>query len=589
MKNGPKLWESKQKCFLAGLCLTGISVLLFCLLGEQSVFVYHDQMDGEVLCYLYQAKYLFTDSSIPELMNGVGKTALTAPAPLLILFYKIFPPFVAFVVSQYFVMLLGFVGMYLLLTKWQVRPLISCMCGVLFAYLPLIPVYGLSMYGVPLVIWAFFNLTDEEKSVLKTAGSFCLIVLFGLASSLVLSGFAVLAVIFLLGLCLKNARKNLKYWIGFILLLLVYLLCNQSLFAQLLGLGEGYVSHKEELVASSAPFFHTFFETLFHGVEHAQSYHERILALAVMIFLAGVVRKDLRNRQWRSLGILLGIGIVIAFLCAIYSWEPIVMLREKIGGAAVWLQLDRIYWLYPALWYLVLGLSLEWLWHCPVTCLEGRRSEEHKWTALCRFLAVAAGLLVYGVTAVTVLLAGTWKVNVKKVLNPDAPEISWADFYAEDVYTQIKTYLYEATGEMPEDYRVASLGICPGAALYNGFFCLDGYSNNYPLEYKHAFRQIIEPELNKSEYLREYFDDWGNRCYLFSAETPGYFTVEKGGFYYADFSMNTEAFAALGGKYVFSAAYIDQPERTGLKLLREEPFETSESYYKIYIYALDEK
>ena len=100
---------------------------------------------------------------------------------------------------------------------------------------------------------------------------------------------------------------------------------------------------------------------------------------------------------------------------------------------------------------------------------------------------------------------------------------------------------------------------------------------NYPKE--QYFRRLE---------MREYFDDWGNRCYLFSAETPGYFTVEKGGFYYADFSMNTEAFAALGGKYVFSAAYIDQPERTGLKLFREEPFETPESYYKIYIYTLND-
>lgn len=42
-----------------------------------------------------------------------------------------------------------------------------------------------------------------------------------------------------------------------------------------------------------------------------------------------------------------------------------------------------------------------------------------------------------------------------------------------------------------------SVGIYPAAAAYNGFHCLDGYSNNYPLEYKHAFRQIMEGELDK--------------------------------------------------------------------------------------------
>ena len=594
MKNRQKLWENKIACFLAGLFLTGISVLLFCLLGKESIFVYHDQLDGEVLCYLYQAKYLFQDSTIPELMNGVGKTALTAPALLLILFYRLLPPFAAFVGSMYFVMLLGYTGMYLLLAKWQVRPLFACMCGVLFAYLPLIPVYGLSMYGVPLVLWAFLTLADADERKMGVADTralakqtgigFALIALFGLASSLVLSGFAVLEGVILLGFCLPKARKNWKYWTGVGLLLAIYLLCNQGLFLQLLGFRGGYVSHKEELVIASAPFWQTFWETFLHGVEHARSYQEWILAMAVWILAAGVVQRKWRNRQWQLLGVLLGIGIGIALLCAAYSFEPVVALRQKMGGAAVWLQLDRIYWLYPALWYAALGLCMQWLWQC--LCHD---PVERKSAFSLRIVVATVGGLVYSVTAVTILLAGIWKANVKKVLNPDAPGISWADFYAEDVYAQVKAYLYETTGEQPEDYRVVSLGICPGAALYNGFYCLDGYSNNYPLEYKHTFRQIIEPELAKSEYLTAYFDDWGNRCYLFSAETPNYYTVEKGGFYYADFSMNTEAFEGLGGRYVFSAAYIEQPDRTGLQLLREEPFETPDSYYRIYLYGLVEE
>lgn len=574
MKDGQKIWENKQKCFLAGLCLTGISVLLFCLLGEKSVFVYHDQMDGEVLCYLYQAKYLFTDSTIPEFMNGVGKNALTAPAPFLILFYKIFPPFVAFLVSQYFVMLLGFAGMYLLLARWQVRPLFSCLCGVLFAYLPLLPVYGLSMYGIPLVIWAFLNLKEDGKPVY-----YALIALFGLASSLVLSGFAVLTVVIFLGIFEKKARRSRNYWAGTGLLLLVYLLCNQSLFSQLLGLGESYVSHKEELVITALPFWNTFWQTFLYGAEHARSYQEWIIIFGFIIILSGAVKRKWRSRQWKKIGILFATGLGIAALCGFYSIEGIVELRQRIGGVAVWFQPDRIYWLYPALWYAMLGLSLEWL---------GQRFANKEDSLARRIPAAAAGISMYALTAVTVLLSGNWKENVKQVLNRESGSISWADFYAEDVYAQVKAYLYETTREEPEDYRVASLGICPAAALYNGFYCLDGYSNNYPLEYKHAFRQMIEPELAKSEYLTKYFDGWGNRCYLFSAETPNYYTVEKSGFYYADFFMNTKAFAALGGKYVFSAAYIDKPERTGLRLLREEPFETPGSYYKIYVYGLNE-
>ena len=109
------------------------------------------------------------------------------------------------------------------------------------------------------------------------------------------------------------------------------------------------------------------------------------------------------------------------------------------------------------------------------------------------------------------------------------------------------------------------------------------------MEYKHAFRQIIKPELDKSPYLTDYFDGWGNRCYLFSAQIPGYYTIEKGGFYFSGFEMDTEAFESLGGTYVFSAAYIENAEKTGLKLLREEPFSNDDSYYQIYVYELMRK
>ena len=126
MTGKKKPWDNFTICLAAGLCLTGISVLLFAVLGTDSVFVYHDQMDGEVLCYLYQAKYLFKDSPIPEFMNGVGKNALTPPAPLFVLLYKILPPFAAFVTTWYVSALVGFTGMYLWLVRLKITPFAGC-------------------------------------------------------------------------------------------------------------------------------------------------------------------------------------------------------------------------------------------------------------------------------------------------------------------------------------------------------------------------------------------------------------------------------------------------------------------------------
>ena len=157
-------------------------------------------------------------------------------------------------------------------------------------------------------------------------------------------------------------------------------------------------------------------------------------------------------------------------------------------------------------------------------------------------------------------------------------------FFAEDIFTQIES----AIGKPQESYRVVSVGIYPAAAAYNGFYCLDGYSNNYPLEYKHIFRQIMEGELNKNDYVRYLFDNWGNRCYITTAEQANYYTFEKkwNSVIY-DLDLNTDKLKEMNCQYVFSAAYLMNAEEMGLSLLREAPFETEKSWYHIYVYAIE--
>ena len=221
----------------------------------------------------------------------------------------------------------------------------------------------------------------------------------------------------------------------------------------------------------------------------------------------------------------------------------------------------------------------------------GQTTEKHKksrkGSAIALFMAAVAFLFTM-ITAGKILLSSNLKPNLQKVVNRNYAAMSFRDYYAIDVLDQVQEYLKEQCGEELEEYRVVSLGIDPAAALYHGFYCLDGYSNNYSLEYKHRFREIIAPELEKSGYLTDSFDHWGNRCYLFSAECPGYYTVQKGGFYFQDYEINVESLRQLGGRYLLSAAYIDHSEETGLELVCPEAFETEDSYYRIYLYRVME-
>ena len=191
---------------------------------------------------------------------------------------------------------------------------------------------------------------------------------------------------------------------------------------------------------------------------------------------------------------------------------------------------------------------------------------------------------VSGIWGITILLHSPLRPNLSKLLKgSDYYALDWDKFFAEDIFSQINM----AIGEPQENYRVISVGIYPAAAAYNGFYCLDGYSNNYPLEYKHTFREIMEGELKKNDYVRDFFDNWGNRCYITTAEQANYYTFEKkwNSVVY-DLDLNIDKLKELNCKYIFSAAYLMNAEEKGLSLLQEAPFETEDSWYHIYVYIV---
>lgn len=159
--------------------------------------------------------------------------------------------------------------------------------------------------------------------------------------------------------------------------------------------------------------------------------------------------------------------------------------------------------------------------------------------------------------------------------------ISWESWFSEDLMQEID----DAIGRDKSTYRVAHLGISPAPALMHGFYTVDGYSNNYPLEYKHRFREVIAPEIEKNEEVRVYFDTWGNRCYLFNSITGNYMRLQKGNtLVYEGLEFDMEALRELGCEYLFSGAEIGDADRMGMELVGY--FETEDSYWGIWVYRL---
>ena len=159
---------------------------------------------------------------------------------------------------------------------------------------------------------------------------------------------------------------------------------------------------------------------------------------------------------------------------------------------------------------------------------------------------------------------------------------SFRTFVSKELFEEIDEYI----GRPKDSYRVGSVGLYSSVPLLNGFQCVDGYSNNYDVEYKHAFRETIEGELKKKKSVRTYFDEWGNRCYLFSAELgKSYFFTKEDDTVIKKLALNPEALRALGCEYIFSGVEIEKPEKSGLKLLNT--FEKEGYPYRIRVYEVE--
>lgn len=591
-----KIWNSlKHKDIvwvLLGLLAVSLITLPYLVLGEGSYVQVHDQLDGEVLNYMYQARYLGKGNVIPQFMNGMDKASMLPPAPLGVLLYKILPPFAAYGVMHWLCLIVGFLGMYGLGRKLGLRASVSWAAACLFCYIPFYPVYGLAALGQPMLTLCGLCLKEEKTAkVSRRVWYFLGIALFAACSSLTLVGFVWVAVGFFWTAYLAVGRRRngfgpaLRAGGGTLTLLGVYLACNTDLLRSLTG--NGFSTHRQEMALRAAEHpLASLKELIFSGGSYSPVYSAGILAAAVLLTLVTLLLTGRRGSLMKNLRGIWGL-IGLIFLCALLavSWNcgPVVSLRLSVGGMITYFQADRVYWCFPFLWMLVLGLILE------SVCRLREQLETRQSKALWPRLAVCVGcLLLLGVEGLQILRDNTLNKNIRLMLFADYRQVTWESIYMEDVFARID----RAIGEDKEDYSVVSLGIYPSVALYHGYTCADGYSNNYDLEYKHRFRQVMARELEENEETRRYFDDWGNRLYLAGAPYGINGMVGKGQAGYTELDYDLDAMNSLHIRYLLAAAPVElsllSREQTALtlELVEGSPFTDDTAYYEVWVYRI---
>ena len=562
--------DSRPLWMMGGVLLMAVVFAPYIILKEGSVFPIHDQLDETILSYLLNAKYLGTGAELfPEMLGGINVSGLQPSAVLFIPLYRIFPAFWAFLIQYGVVFAAGFLGMYFCAKEVTESSILACAAAGCFCMLPIQPVYGLSVMGVPLLLYVFLCLYQKKHVFL----SFLSILFFGLTTHLVLIGYVALGLWVLALLWMAVRRKLTKLPIlGFLWLLAIYLAVNRRLFFELLLRKGSYVSHREEQISGASPFWNTTWDMFWNSGQHAPSFHSFLVVPILVLLVAGGflyrrMEKHVRQRYVSAVaGMIMLAGIAVCY--GICKLSPVTDFRNSSSGFLRYFQIERFYWLYPAGWYLEFVLCVSLMWNTL------------KNTRLLQLVVLA---VVFLPTLQELKANSYFYMNVNQINNGSGITgyISWESFYAEDLMEDIE----KAIGRDMSTYRIVHLGINPAPALMHGFYTADGYSNNYPLEYKHRFRKAMERELEKSPDTAVYFDTWGSRCYLFNAESgTAYMLGKNWHIVYENLEFDMDALKDMGCEYLFSCGEILNAEELGVELMGY--FETEDSYWGIWLYEI---
>lgn len=566
----------KKPAWIIGLFLLCLSFLPCLLLGKGVLYDCYDTYDGALLTYMLKAKYLFTGTeTYPELMNGIPVSGMTVPAPFFVILYYFFSPFVAHTLQYIILSLTAYIGMYLCTNRITNFKCVSAVIALLFALLPFQPVYGHSVVGLPLAIYAFLCLYEKKRVVL----AYVSIAYFVVTSSLVYVGYACIIILAVAGIILLILKKlNKEFVIGCLLLGFLYCLTNIDLIYDTF-ISSGFVSHREEFILYSTGFWMTFKSVFLSSAELAVSCHMYMILPIILLHIIQTIRYKRLSPKEKGLYRLIWFSLVaIVSLCAIYAlnfWEPIVKVREQLPSAIKHFQFQRICFFLPVLWYIVAAASLTEIWELRISLKRLQK--------IVPYAKVVVMVAFMAMTIITIRRESFYRWNLNQLQAPNVDfGISYEEFYSEEQFAEIKDYI----GRPQDTYKVASLGLCPAVPLYNGFYCIDGYSNNYPLEYKYEFRQILEKEMEKDPGIAYYYDTWGSRCYLFASETGCGYSLPKGSdFVYRDLDFNTDVMKEMGCEYIFSAAPIANPEKMNLVFLKEFPNDVASQ--NIYLYEIE--
>lgn len=589
--------------FSAGVLL--LYLLPLVVYGENLYIRIHDNLDIMVpmLKILGQSGMIFSDSMaiIPNMMGGLPRLVYGSEWNYLVWLFFFFKPITAIIINEIVIHSVAYISMAVVLDyllkdqKFSFKIATVHLSALLFALTPFFPTTGLGIALLPYALYLLMKIRSYQDtktdwvvlSLIPFFSSFVLVYLFFLVA------IGVMAV----GSAMVEKKINMRLIAAIGVMTLLFLGIEYRLVYEMF-IGHDFISHRVEFqrqCVDIAHFYRGVHNVLLFGQVHSLNLQFPYILPIVNVAFLLLIGKE-------NKGMTVSAALILLYLLSLASgiWEGILMskyyppfvLAVTIG---LWIGIKG-YRLFLGLFLFILAACVWYgLWYYEAWCILSKGSMLLRTFDFSRFvllltpvwylvLALAFSVVMKKVRYgwVVVMITGALQLSfafdsAQYFQNPTG--ITYRKFYDEPLFEEIKT----AIGEEVSNYRVASVGIPPAAALYNGFYTVDGYAPNYPLSYKREFRLLVEENFIHNENSRRFIENWGSKCYLIAGNYDN--DIYERGKTIDDFYLNARHFYAMGGRYLLSGYKIRNDHSSRLTLIRV--FHTQNGYWSVYLYKVN--
>lgn len=570
---------------MIGLFLVSAAAV-YAYFGEGSYIAVHDNLDLFVaqMQMMKNTGSFFAHGAEVPFLGGISRDNLPSELSLYTLLYVLFPSFTAYIAGYLLKVAVAVASVWLLAKDWygdsfeEYKPL-AALFGFTYGILNLFPAFGIPFASIPLAVYLLRRIYRKPSAGLYAA-LFC----YPFLSYFSYFGFFLLAylaaAVIWLGFRDRKVSKPLAAALP--ALAAGYVVFEYRLFGVMLFSDTQTIrSTMVEADLSGGEILAQSLEVWKYGMFHAESLHHKLVLWVCVIYFLYRSLRHLREKRGREIlrdpyNLLMLLLVFNSLIYGIYSWGGFRRLIETLLPPLKGFQFNRTIFFSPFLWYAAFFMVLQRMYAAfPKGCRRGRLIR----AGACGLALAAAAIILLTPTRYNDLYATCRNKALELVRGKESDAFSYGEFYSPELFEEIKSEI----GYMGE--WAAAYGFHPAVLEYSGISTLDGYLGFYSQQYKEDFRRVIAPALERVEASRIYYDDWGARAYLYSGadlsvvSASKEFTVTD-----RDIYIDTEAFAELGGRYIFSRIRLSNAEEAGLQLVNSYEGEA----YRVYLYAVEE-